>query len=114
MTARQRLIRRIERARKTRVILLVHRQETMQILGIPLLRYIDVEDSEAIINADQLHRSRDADRSRAAHAGGLVLASYQIARALNRRTRQGHRLRSVLCDVGRNAHRACGGRDRDE
>ena len=84
LTTRQRLIRKIERVRNTRVILLVHRQETMQILGIPLLRYIDVEDSERIINA-----IRDTDPELpidlVLHTpGGLVLASYQIARALNR------------------------------
>jgi ClpP class serine protease len=85
MTARQRLIRRIERQRRSRVILLVHRQETMQILGFPLIRYIDVEDSEAIINAV---RSTDPEVpiDLVLHTpGGLVLASYQIARAIRRR-----------------------------
>ncbi len=85
MAARQRLIRRIERQRNTRVILLVHRQETMQLLGIPLIRFIDVEDSEAIINAIS---STDPETpiDLVLHTpGGLVLASYQIARAINRR-----------------------------
>jgi ClpP class serine protease len=79
------LIRRIERKRNTRVILLVHRQETMQILGIPLLRYIDVEDSEAIINAIN-STDPEVPIDLVLHTpGGLVLASYQIARAINRR-----------------------------
>jgi len=34
--SRQRLIARMERQRKSRVILLVHRQETMSILGFPV------------------------------------------------------------------------------
>ena len=36
--SRQRLIARIERQRGSRVILLVHRQETMSLLGFPLMR----------------------------------------------------------------------------
>ena len=36
--SRQRLLARLERQRKTRVILLVHRQETMSLLGLPLMR----------------------------------------------------------------------------
>ena len=37
---RKRLIVRIESERHSRVILLVHRQETMSLLGFPVLRYI--------------------------------------------------------------------------
>lgn len=85
MVARQRLIRRIERRRNSRVILLVHRQETMQILGFPLIRYIDVEDSEAIIDAVN-STDPEVPIDLVLHTpGGLVLASYQIARAIKRR-----------------------------
>ncbi|MHB9155111.1 MAG: SDH family Clp fold serine proteinase, partial [Endomicrobiales bacterium] len=38
--ARQRLIAQIETKRGSRVILLVHREETMSLLGFPVLRYI--------------------------------------------------------------------------
>jgi hypothetical protein len=34
-------VHRFERARRSRVIALVHRQETMSLLGFPLMRYID-------------------------------------------------------------------------
>src|SRR3977135_1263983 len=51
---RQRLMAKIERERKSRVILLVHRQETMSFLGFPVLRYIDVNDSEEVIRAIHL------------------------------------------------------------
>ncbi len=51
---RARLIARIERPRGSRVILLVHRQETMSILGFPVFRYIDVDDSEAVLRAIHL------------------------------------------------------------
>ncbi|GIX14705.1 MAG: hypothetical protein KatS3mg118_2664 [Paracoccaceae bacterium] len=43
---RLRKIAQIEKARNSRVILLVHRQETMSLLGFPIMRFIDVHDSE--------------------------------------------------------------------
>ena len=46
--SRLRLLHRIEQKRQSRVIALVHRQETMSLLGFPLMRYIDVNDSEAV------------------------------------------------------------------
>jgi len=42
-SSRQQLIAKIERRRGSRVILLVHRQETMSLLGFPLMRYIDIK-----------------------------------------------------------------------
>jgi len=48
---RQRKIVEIERLRNSRVILLVHRQETMRLLGFPMLRYIDLNDSEELLRA---------------------------------------------------------------
>ena len=82
--SRQRLIARIERQRGSRVILLVHRQETMSFLGFPLLRYIDVNDSEDVMRAIQL-TDPEMPLDIVLHTpGGLVLASLQIARAINR------------------------------
>ena len=52
--ARLRVFNRFERARKTRVISLVHRQETMSFLGFPIMRYIDVNDSEEVLRAIKL------------------------------------------------------------
>src|SRR5258708_12568421 len=52
--ARRALIAKIERQRNSRVILLVHRQETMSILGFPVFRYIDVNDSEEVLRAIHL------------------------------------------------------------
>ncbi len=52
--ARQKLIEKIEEKRGSRVILLVHRQETMSLLGIPIMRYIDINDSEEVIRAIHL------------------------------------------------------------
>jgi ClpP class serine protease len=82
--SRQRLISRIERQRRSRVILLVHRQETMSFLGFPLARYIDVDDSEKVLRAIHL-TDRTVPLDIVLHTpGGLVLASLQIARAIQK------------------------------
>lgn len=79
---RTRKIAQIERDRKSRVILLVHRQETMRLLGFPLMRYIDVNDSEDVLRA--IHMTDDeVPLDIVLHTpGGLVLAALQIARAI--------------------------------
>ncbi|VBB09008.1 peptidase s49 serine-peptidase prokaryotes [Lucifera butyrica] len=51
---RLQFLRRIERIRGSRVISLIHRQEAISFLGIPISRYIDVEDSEHILRAIRL------------------------------------------------------------
>ncbi len=82
--ARLRLLSRLERTRKSRVIALVHRQETMSLLGFPLMRYIDVNDSEDVLRAIKLTDS-DSPIEMIVHTpGGLVLAAGQIAHALRR------------------------------
>lgn len=84
--SRARLIGQIERRRKSRVILLVHRQETMSLLGFPLVRYIDINDSEAILRALDLTEP-DMPIDLVLHTpGGLALAATQIARAIHRRS----------------------------
>lgn len=77
-------MRAIERKRKSRLIALVHRQETMSLLGFPLMRYIDINDSEEIIRAVRL-TDDDVPIDLILHTpGGLVLATDQIAQALVR------------------------------
>jgi ClpP class serine protease len=82
--SRQRLIATIERQRKSRVILLVHRQETMSILGFPVLRYIDVNDSEEVLRALRLTDPSVPIDIVLHTPGGLVLAALQIARAIHK------------------------------
>jgi ClpP class serine protease len=73
--SRKRLISRIESERHSRVILLVHRQETMSLLGFPLVRYIDVNDSEEVIRAIHL-TDPEMPLDLVLHTpGGLVLAA---------------------------------------
>src|SRR6202165_5372821 len=81
--ADQRLIARIERQRKSRVILLVHRQETMSFLGFPVLRYIDVNDAEEVLRAIHLTDPAVPIDIVLHTPGGLVLAALQIARAIH-------------------------------
>ncbi|MBI1774505.1 MAG: ATP-dependent Clp protease proteolytic subunit [Proteobacteria bacterium] len=79
---RRRAIARLQERRGSRVIALVHRQETMRLLGFPVMRYIDIDDSEAIIRAVR-STDRGTPLDLIMHTpGGLVLASLQIARAL--------------------------------
>ena len=73
-----------QRARKSRVILLIHRQETVSFLGVPLSRYIDIEDSEAILRAIRLTPTEVPIDLIVHTPGGLVLAAEQIAHALLR------------------------------
>jgi ClpP class serine protease len=77
-------IHRLERARKSRVITLIHRQEAFSFFGLPFARYIDVEDSEEVIRAIELTDTNVPIDLVIHTPGGLVLAAEQIARALQR------------------------------
>ncbi|MGQ9503880.1 MAG: SDH family Clp fold serine proteinase [Thermogutta sp.] len=82
--ARQRMIARIEKKRGSRVIILIHRQETMSLLGFPLMRFIDINDAEEVLRAIQL-TDPDIPLDLVLHTpGGLVLAALQIARAVKK------------------------------
>ncbi|MCS6962890.1 SDH family Clp fold serine proteinase [Thermoflexus sp.] len=82
--ARTRLIRQIERRRGTRLITMIHRQETIGFFGLPISRYIDIEDSEQVLRAIRL-TPPDMPIDLILHTpGGLVLAAEQIAQALVR------------------------------
>ncbi len=82
--ARKRLISKLESKRNSRVIMLIHRQETMSLLGFPVFRYIDIHDSEEVIRAIELTDDNLPIDLVLHTPGGLVLAALQIARALKR------------------------------
>lgn len=84
-SARQKLIAALEKQRGSRVILLIHRQETMSLLGFPVFRYINIEDSEEIIRAINMTDPNIPIDLVLHTPGGLVLASYQIAHAIKHR-----------------------------
>jgi len=84
VTRRLTAIRTLEQQRKSRVITLIHRQETMALLGFPVARYIDIEDSEQVLRAIRM-TPPEMPLDIVLHTpGGLVLASEQIASALKR------------------------------
>lgn len=80
--SRRRVLAQLERRRRSRVIALIHRQETMSLLGFPLARFINIEDSEEVLRAIQLTDPHLPIDLILHTPGGLVLASEQIASAL--------------------------------
>ena len=79
------IMRNIEKKRQSRFITMIHRQETMNFLGFPIARYIDIEDSEHLLRAIRM-TPKEMPIDLVLHTpGGLVLASEQIACALKRR-----------------------------
>ncbi|MFZ5813846.1 MAG: SDH family Clp fold serine proteinase [Bacillota bacterium] len=77
---RRRLIARIERQRGSRVITLIHRQQA-GLLGALMARYINLDDSEQIMEKVRAAGNRPIDL--VIHTpGGLVIAASQIARVL--------------------------------
>ncbi len=86
--ARLKLIRELEKKRGSRVICMIHRQETMNFLGIPIVKFIDIEDSERVLRAIHL-TPKDMPIDLILHTpGGLVLAAEQIAMALKKHQAQ--------------------------
>ena len=75
-------IRKIEKAHKSRVITMIHRQEKKSMFGFSVARHIDMEDAQTIIAAiKETPGERPIDLI--VHTpGGLVLAAMQIARAV--------------------------------
>ncbi len=82
--SRRRLRVAFEARRGSRTILLVHREESLTLFGMSLMRYIDIQDSEEVIRAIQ-QTDPDTPIDLILHTpGGLALASLQIARAIAR------------------------------
>jgi ClpP class serine protease len=79
---RMQFLRAWEKRRRRRLIALIHRQETMSLLGFPLLRYIDIQDSEEVLRALRLTPD-DVPIDIVLHTPGwLALAAEQIAHAI--------------------------------
>src|SRR2546421_12041202 len=80
--SRRRTLARIAVKRDATVITLIHRQETLSLLGIPLARYIDIDDSQSVLRAIRETPPGSAIEMILHTPGGLVLAASQIAQAL--------------------------------
>ena len=81
--ARRRELSSLGNNRSTNVMTLIHRQETLSLFGIPITRYIDIDDSEEVLRAIRLTPD-DTPIDLIIHTpGGVALAATQIAYALN-------------------------------
>ncbi|MBI4454372.1 MAG: ATP-dependent Clp protease proteolytic subunit [Acidobacteria bacterium] len=80
--ARASVLDRFQQQRKSRVIAMIHRQDTISFLGVPVSRAIDIEDSEAVLRAIRLTPPEQPIDLILHTPGGLVLAAEQIAHAL--------------------------------
>ena len=79
---RRRALAVISRKRKATVITLIHRQESLNLLGFPLVRYIDIDDAESVLRAIA-DTADDQPIEIILHTpGGMVIAARQIASAL--------------------------------
>ena len=76
------LLDRFQTERKSRVIALIHRQESVSVLGVPVGSSINIEDSEAVLRAIRLTPDEQPIDLILHTPGGLVLAAEQIAKAL--------------------------------
>ena len=80
--AREIIFDKFQTERKSRVIALIHRQESQSIFGVQVSSFINIEDSEAVLRAIRLTPD-DQPIDLILHTpGGLVLAAEQIAKAL--------------------------------
>jgi ClpP class serine protease len=81
-TLRASRIAAIQKARGSRVIAVIHRQESMRFFGFPLARYIDMDDAEKVLNAIRTTPPEQPIDMILHTPGGLAIAALQIARAL--------------------------------
>jgi len=79
---RRRELEKLGRNRGSNVITLIHRQETISLLGLPISRYIDIDDSEEVLRAIRLTPDETPIDIIIHTPGGIALAATQIALAL--------------------------------
>jgi len=82
VAARKQILDRLQQERKSRVIAMIHGQDTVSFFGVPVSSSITMEDSEAVLRAIRL-TPPDQPIDMILHTpGGLVLAAEQISKAL--------------------------------
>ena len=73
VAARSRRLSALQRERGSQVITIIHRQEQIGLFGVPLVRFIDIDDSEQVLRAIRLTPD-DRPIDLVLHTpGGLVL-----------------------------------------
>ena len=78
------VIEAIQKERGSRVITLIHREETVSLFGIPVDKYINIDDAEAILRAIRRTPAEKPIDLIVHTPGGLVLAASQIAHAIQK------------------------------
>ena len=81
--ARKRELSNLGVKRGSNVITLIHRQETLSLFGLPIARYIDIDDSEEVLRAIRLTPDETPIDIIIHTPGGIALAATQIAYALD-------------------------------
>jgi ClpP class serine protease len=84
-SARATTLERLQQERNSRVIAMIHREESVTAFGVALRRSISIEDSEEILRAIRLTPPEQPIDLILHTPGGMVLAAEQIARALLQR-----------------------------
>ena len=79
---RRRALAVLSREREATVITLIHRQESMSLLGFPIVRYIDIDDAESVLRAINETPAGRSIEIVLHTPGGMVIAARQIAAAL--------------------------------
>jgi ClpP class serine protease len=82
VATRGRRLSALQRQRGTQVITIIHRQEQIGLLGVPLVRFIDIDDSEQVLRAIRMTPDETPIDLVLHTPGGLVLAAEQIAHAV--------------------------------
>src|SRR5438128_2822277 len=80
--ARTRVIDRFQQDRKSRVIAMIHRQDTQSLFGVQVSQSITIEDREAMLRSIRLTPPEQPLDLILHTPGGLVLAAEQIAKPL--------------------------------
>jgi len=81
---RLKLMRKFEQKRGSRLITMIYRQEALAFLGVPISRFINIEDSEQVLRAIRMTPDSMPIDILLHTPGGLVLAAEQIAHAIQR------------------------------
>jgi ClpP class serine protease len=80
--ARSSALSNLGKKRGSNVVTLIHRQETLSFFGLPISRYIDIDDSEDLLRAIRLTKDEEPIDLIVHTPGGIALAATQIAFAL--------------------------------
>ncbi|MCX7759919.1 MAG: ATP-dependent Clp protease proteolytic subunit [Hydrogenothermaceae bacterium] len=80
--SREKLLKAIEEKNSSKVITMIHRQETRSLFGFFMMRMITIEDSEAVLRAIRMTPKEKQIDFIIHTPGGIALAATQIARAL--------------------------------